>query len=85
MSNNVIDRSQLTDDREWRDISDTAFRVYDFGGGDHVIVRYPMWLAVSDTGNHHIVDGSGNLHIIPPEWIHVRIQKRVGAQMLARF
>lgn len=59
-------------DNVFTNIVSEEFRVYVFpNGGGNVKIENPMWLSVSKSGGHRILDGDGFCHYIPPSWIHL--------------
>ncbi|HEC63964.1 hypothetical protein LCGC14_2857970 [marine sediment metagenome] len=48
-------------------------RVYDFGGGDKVVLKDVRELIVRPSGTHRITTKDKRMHIIPTGWIHIAI------------
>lgn len=56
---------------EFTDISSEEYRVYHFTDGDRVTITAPLYLHVSQSGGHRVLDAQGLSHYIPPFWIHL--------------
>ncbi len=54
--------------RNWTDISTEKVRVYSFPNGLYP-VSDPLWLHVSVSGGHRILDARGHSHYVPPTWL----------------
>ena len=59
-------------DREWIDISSEEYRAYFFPNADKaVVIDYPNYLHISDSGGHRIISKDGISFYIPPTWIAI--------------
>lgn len=62
---------------EFIDISTEENRVYEFPGGDSILISKPLHLSVSPSG-HRILDSDGISHYIPKGWIHLKWKAKEG-------
>jgi len=58
-------------EREWTDISNEEYRVYEFPGKDKIHIDKPKQLHVSASGGHRVLDADGISHYIPSGWLHL--------------
>ncbi len=58
-------------DVKFDDISTEMFRQYEFPTGQVVRIESPLWLYVSKSGGHRLVDAAGISHYIPAGWGHL--------------
>lgn len=58
-------------DLVFTDISSERRRIYHFDSNKSIQIYNPLWLNVSDSGGHRILDNQGNCHYIPSGWIHL--------------
>ena len=56
---------------EWQNIDHETYRVYMFKGGDVIRIDHPLFLHVSKSGGHRILDKEDISHYIPTGWIHL--------------
>ena len=56
---------------ECSDISSEQVREYIFPTGQKVRIENPLWLHVSKSGGHRIIDDQGYSHYIPFTWGHL--------------
>lgn len=55
---------------EFKSISAEKFRVYEFPDRN-VKIDNPLWLHVSKSGGHRILDDKEVSHYIPTGWVHL--------------
>jgi hypothetical protein len=53
------------------DISSEEWRTYIFFDGSTLHIDAPLYLSVSESGGHRILDGAGVSHYVPAKWIHL--------------
>lgn len=51
---------------DFTDISTEQFRAYTFAGGNKLVINKPLWLNVSPTGGHRILDAANYSYYIQP-------------------
>ncbi len=56
---------------KFTDISSEHWRRYTFVSGELVVIENPLWLHVSKSGGHRILDEFGYCHYIPYGWVHL--------------
>jgi len=61
----VSDNPDLT----FKNIDHETYRTYIFPNGE-VTINRPLWLNVSASGGHRLLDSEGVSHYIPSGWIH---------------
>lgn len=54
------------------DISTEESRIYEFPDNQFVEILNPLFLSVSESGGHRILDANGYCHYIPAKWIHLK-------------
>lgn len=64
---------------EFTNISSELFREYRFPRGGVVRIESPLYLNVSVTGGHRILDGNGLSHYIHPGWFEIIWKAREGS------
>jgi hypothetical protein len=62
----------------FRRISSEEHRTYRFPGGEYVRIDGPLFLHVSASGGHRIVDSAGASHYVPAGFIHITWKAREG-------
>ncbi|HLW51277.1 MAG TPA: hypothetical protein VKW06_00410 [Candidatus Angelobacter sp.] len=69
-------------DLQFSDISSEKYRQYTFAASDGsditIRVHAPLYLNVSESGGHRILDAEGVSHYIPPKWIHLEWKTKDG-------
>ena len=65
-------------DLEFTDIRSEQWRSYTFPGGDQVTINEPAWLAISQSGNHRILDKDRVSHLVTAGWIHLAWEAHEG-------
>lgn len=63
---------------DFTDISSEEFREYLFGKHRRVRIDKPLWLHVSSSGGHRILDSDGISHYIPLTWFHLYWKAKEG-------
>jgi hypothetical protein len=58
-------------DLEFKSIDHEVYREYTFNNGVKVKINNPLWLNVSASNGHRILDAKGVSHYIPSGWIHL--------------
>lgn len=61
---------------KFNDISSEDHREYTFPGGHTTKIYGPLYLNVSKSGGHRILDMDGISHYIPTGWIHLQWKAR---------
>lgn len=64
-------------------LEDEQYRVYEFKGGERVVINDPQMLNVSKSGGHRVLDGEGISHYIPSGWIHLYWKVKEGKPAFA--
>ena len=65
---------KLSKDMDWSNIDHELYRVYVFPTPDgvrEIRIEKPMYLNVSESMGHRILDSKNVSHYIPYEWIHL--------------
>lgn len=57
---------------EFKDLSSEIFRSYEFPDGKIVKINKPLWINISKSGGHRVLDERGYSHYIPSGWIHLQ-------------
>jgi hypothetical protein len=55
----------------FQDISSEYYRIYEFENKE-IKITNPLYLNVSPSGGHRILDADGVSHYIPSKWLHLR-------------
>lgn len=63
----MINKSGL----EFTDISSEEIRRYVFSNGNDLIIGEPLWLHVSKSGGHRLLDKMGQFYYIKPNWDYI--------------
>ena len=58
-------------DLNFVDISSERYRIYEFSNGNKITIDRPLFLNVSKSGGHRILDMKSISHYIPTGWIHL--------------
>ncbi len=61
---------------EFTDISSEEYRIYEFPDGTEIVLKEPLYLNVSASGGHRILDACGISHYIPCGWKHLSWQAK---------
>jgi hypothetical protein len=65
--------------RKFKDISEEEYREYDFGVDEGTVkIVAPLWLHVSASGGHRILDNDGISWYIPARWCALRWKAKPG-------
>lgn len=64
---NLINESDLV----FTDIKTEKYRIYQFDNNFSVRIELPIFLNVSKSGGHRILDAQGVSHYIPSGWKHL--------------
>lgn len=64
---------------EFTDISSEQQREYIFRDGATATIENPLYLNVSDSGGHRILDTQGTCHYIPTGWVWLQWKVKDGA------
>ena len=67
----ILAEGQIPCEVTFNDISSEQWRIYDFPNGCSVRIEEPLWLYVSKSGGHRLVDKAGMSHYIPKGWLHL--------------
>jgi hypothetical protein len=70
MKANILDAGKVITEVNFNDISTEQYRVYIFANGE-VKITEPLFLYVSKSGGHRLVDKAGFSHYIPTGWLHL--------------
>ena len=62
---------------EWKSISSEVVRRYSFPASE-VVIMCPIWLCVSKSGGHRIIDDKGDGHYIPTGCVPIRVRTYAG-------
>ena len=61
------------------DISNESYRLYRYQKGENIMIRDPKELYVDSNGDHKVVDGEGQTHIVKKGWMHLKFKLQIGA------
>lgn len=64
---------------EFIDISSEQYREYIFKDGATVIIDNPLYLSVSESGGHRLLDSKEVCHYIPAGWVWLQWKVKDGA------
>ncbi len=84
MKLNILDKGQKPIEAEFNDISGELFRQYEFPSGQIVRIERPLWLYVSKSGGHRLIDAEGRSHYIPSGWGHLWWEVKEGEPYFVR-
>ena len=56
---------------EFKEINTEKYRTYEWESGFKVTIENPVYLNVSNSGGHRILDKSNKSHYIPAGWKHL--------------
>lgn len=71
-------------DFTFSDISTEQWREYTFPNNEVLRITAPLYLAVSDSQGHRILDAAGESHYISAKWLTIRWKAKEGEPHFVR-
>ncbi|NJO61537.1 MAG: hypothetical protein HC836_25805 [Richelia sp. RM2_1_2] len=65
-------------DLKFTDISSELIRVYQYPGGEEIVITGPIALNTSKSGGHRVFDTEGTCHYITPGWRQISWKVKEG-------
>jgi hypothetical protein len=62
---------RLPEEMNWKNIGTEEHRTYQFPDEQYVTIKFPIALAVAESGSHRRVVAGGLSHYIPSGFIHI--------------